>query len=408
MLGVCIAFMYEDSLGERSRFSDYIAVLPFWENQSKFWKDNEKEWLKGSEVDFLGGTDDTEVLRGFKKSVLPILDEFSLLKREYFTYDNFKRAMSIVSSRAFEIDAYRELALVPFADMFDHSLSAHVQFETNYTVCIECGSYQPCEHDRGEENSDDDDDSIMQKIKPIQNHISNDDKEDTCDLLLTKAVTPGEELFNSYGDLGNGVLVSRYGFAIPQNTHSRVRLARELYMYKHFDKPRRVWWKKNSVDAIDRVMNLLSDDENFNVDDEEDGHSFYLNTLNLSSTGIPSVGVLIFLLLLTASDSQFDKLKSVASDSWQDIAQKVGSMQGCNVTLLNASHISAACDLGINACIRRQKKLQFTITSTISDTPSETVHMSRLQISEIVRAEEHDMINKGIASFESIKHKITN
>ena len=105
------------------------------ENQSRFWDDTEKEWLAGTEVEFLGGTDESEILDVYSSSVLPILDKFEILKREYFTYENFKRAMSIVSSRAFEIDAYRELALVPFADMFDHEISAHVTIR-NELLCL--------------------------------------------------------------------------------------------------------------------------------------------------------------------------------------------------------------------------------------------------------------------------------
>ena len=400
MLGVCIAYMHEDSKGETTRFKEYLAVLPGWENQSRFWSDTEKQWLAGSEVEFLGGVDESEILNVYSSSVLPILDEFEILQKGYFTYENFKRSMSIVSSRAFEIDAYRELALVPFADMFDHEISAHVQFETNYSVCIDCGSYQPCDHDREEKNSTDNDD-IMPHIKPIMNHSS--EEQDTCDLVLTKTVEVEEQIYNSYGDLGNGVLLSRYGFELPLNPYSRVRLARELYMNKRIDKSRRRWWKRNCVDAIDRILNQLSDEENFEADDEEDGHSFHLNTLTLSWSGTPSIGLLAFLLLLTASESQFNSLTSTAPDAWYEMAQKVKSMQDFSVNCLSYNaHILEACELGINACIRRRKRLLPIVPSnTIS--ASETVQQSRLAIATEVKAQEDDIIDKGEIMFLTIK-----
>ena len=155
------------------------------------------------------------------------------------------------------------------------------------------------------------------------------------------------------------------------------------------------WWKHNCADAIDRILNELSDEENFEVDDEEDGHSFHLNTLNLSSSGTPSIGLLTFLLLLTAPESQYNRLTSGAPDAWHEMAQKVKSMQEAFFNHLSYNaHIIEACELGIGACIRRGNRL-LPIAQSNLITPSETVQTSRHAIAIEVKVQEGDIIDRG-------------
>ena len=57
VLGVCLAYMYETSLGDESWCAPYLAVLPEREEQPRFWNETEKNILRGTEVDLGSGLD---------------------------------------------------------------------------------------------------------------------------------------------------------------------------------------------------------------------------------------------------------------------------------------------------------------------------------------------------------------
>src|SRR5271169_4163594 len=68
----------------------------------------------------------------------------------------FRRAYTLVSSRAFWVDAYHGLALVPVADAFNHTEEHHVHLETDWEVCRICGALNSCPHDGDEPDLDHD------------------------------------------------------------------------------------------------------------------------------------------------------------------------------------------------------------------------------------------------------------
>ena len=95
------------------------------------------------------------------------------------TLDLFLWSYSIVSSRAFQIDTYHSLSLVPLADLFDHSDEHDVVFESDTSVCATCGSFDECTHDAGAKAS---------RERKADDYI--------CDLVTNSDVAAGQKVFN--------------------------------------------------------------------------------------------------------------------------------------------------------------------------------------------------------------------
>jgi hypothetical protein len=196
---------------------------------------------------------------------------------EYYNFDSFCKTSTLVASRAFEVDAYHDNAMVPFADIFNHkSGNEHVHFETDYDVCDACGALDYCEHryfdgensdnsddswddvddnaeediedsegeDDGEQDDgdvddeeDDESDKELQDLEALEKEgvdfwKDDDDDEDpvkdTCDLVMGRPAKKGEELFNTYGEHPNVVLLSKYGFCEEENSNDFVTVDEDM------------------------------------------------------------------------------------------------------------------------------------------------------------------------------------
>ncbi|OUM55207.1 hypothetical protein BVG19_g4701 [[Candida] boidinii] len=186
MTALVIAFLYEKSQGEKSPWYDYINSINYYTDDEKkqylvapcLWEDNEKSLLIGTEAEILGITDPEEVERNFAisiqfakdvKDILPIPFELSLEKGDNDENKNkfhlFTAITFAIVSRAFSVDRYHEIALVPAADLFNHDSYGreNVHFETVGDVCKYCGKYRDCDHVDSDNESiaaaeDDDDD----------------------------------------------------------------------------------------------------------------------------------------------------------------------------------------------------------------------------------------------------------
>ncbi|ORY84469.1 hypothetical protein BCR37DRAFT_397841 [Protomyces lactucae-debilis] len=247
MVAVCLAFLYEKYLGPESPWHAYIAMMPEKVPISKLWTESQRHLLRGTEVQVVGGTTLSDFKHMFKSEVMPFLKSHDALLSEFvrtLTFESFCYGMSVVGSRAFEVDAFHNLALCPFADMLDHTLDEHVHFTTQYEVCEVCGEADGCAHaempsdaemgsDHGQDNEmGDDAESTGAWSDSGSSTVSLDNNsDDLCDLVTTRTVDAGSEVYNTYGDCGNDVLLARYGFALANNRHDRLSLwaeARDL------------------------------------------------------------------------------------------------------------------------------------------------------------------------------------
>lgn len=107
----------------------------------------------------------------------------NVLKKEHFTLEDYKWALATIWSRSFdvEIDGQQVRVLPPFADMFNHSITAvekHL-FDPN-SRCLRCITYS--------------------------------------------SFAPGDQIFINYGPFPNHKLLRLYGFALQNNPHDHVEL----------------------------------------------------------------------------------------------------------------------------------------------------------------------------------------
>lgn len=201
---------------------------------------------------------------------------------EDYSFEKFLKVTTLISSRAFQVDAYHENALVPFADLFNHDQKEHVHFETEFDVCDACGVLEYCEHQyldmlesdeereemerellengdadedeeivegEGEEDiedeSDEEEEEEEDEMEEMDTELpdleeleeagvnfwdsasSDDTKIDTCDMILDRDVLKNEEVFNTYGDHPNIALLSKYGFCFDDNKNDYVSVSED-------------------------------------------------------------------------------------------------------------------------------------------------------------------------------------
>lgn len=111
-----------------------------------------------------------------------------------------------------------------------------------------------------------------QEQQSSQPKLFDDDKPidaDACvDIVLHHSAKQGDELFNTYGDFSNAVLLSKYGFVIPGNTNDIVSLGMEFIRLKKKKQYSRMfsWWEAEGYDAVRDLLHTSKHD-----DDHEHG-----------------------------------------------------------------------------------------------------------------------------------------
>lgn len=124
--------------------------------------------------------------------------------------EDFIRAYSLVSSRAFYVDNYHGLCMVPLADAFNHHFEPCVCLQADDVVCDVCGSYQECPHD------------LETSSVPLHTRPGRGTCEEAVEMVATGCVEAEDEIFNTYGSLSNARLLAEYGFSLEANEDDRV------------------------------------------------------------------------------------------------------------------------------------------------------------------------------------------
>ncbi|KAI9057295.1 SET domain-containing protein [Trametes sanguinea] len=220
VLSLSLALYSEMLRGAESKWHPYLRSLPstpvpiarLWGDPHAFPEDADAQeasrWIQGTEIqrelqDEDGSPLMEETHAFYKGEVQPLLDSLGFSTSMH----DFLHAYSLVCSRAFLVDAYHGLSMVPVADAFNHVNENHVQLASEFDVCPVCGSLSECPHDR--------DDSAMQPPTSISLQPLSVDSSDTVEMVTVRSIPPHSEIFNTYGaDLGNASLLARYGFAL--------------------------------------------------------------------------------------------------------------------------------------------------------------------------------------------------
>lgn len=156
MHSVVISFIYELSAGEKSPWYDYISTIDPKDEQEDLsnipiclWTEEEKLMLKNTECDLLGMLSSSELIQFYIECIrfahinakyvdvpdvfiveLPEDDadqESFLIKNHFKKVSLFAKYVQTVISRAFGVDEYHGLSLVPGADLFNHIAPALIE-----------------------------------------------------------------------------------------------------------------------------------------------------------------------------------------------------------------------------------------------------------------------------------------
>ncbi|XP_030551347.1 ribosomal lysine N-methyltransferase 3 [Rhodamnia argentea] len=238
-LGLSVALMYEKSLGETSHWAGYLQLLPDKQCLPLVWSlDEVDRLLPGTELHKTVREDKALIYDDWKECILPLLDSRLLkLDLEYFGPEHYFAAKSLVSSRSFEIDDYHGYGMVPLADLFNHktgaedvnftSVSSHGESDDDSDYCDDYPDADISEDGNGQLIQDLDTNSTgnMERRPPVT-------KEDPAvlEMILVKDVNAGDEVYNTYGTLGNAALLHRYGFTEENNPYDIVNIDIELVL----------------------------------------------------------------------------------------------------------------------------------------------------------------------------------
>ncbi|POW21556.1 hypothetical protein PSHT_02217 [Puccinia striiformis] len=179
--------------------------------------------------------------------------------------EEFVKGYTIVSSRAFQIDNYHSLGLVPIADLYDHSDQPDVQLVSQDLVCDQCGSIGECVHDN-----------------PCIGLVNQKDEYlDTVELVSIHPLIGSSKptiVYNTYGNLSNSRLMTEYGFMIQGNQYDRLYFNNTEIVDLKDDQA-----LKTTFQALIKAGLFTSNDETDqtlvgNVDEDSDGSSLYLDS----------------------------------------------------------------------------------------------------------------------------------
>lgn len=184
--GLSIALMYELALGVKSAWYGYLQSLPEVVDIPLFWS--------REQINLLGLVDESLCMKVFNDKKT-ISDEYRTVVRDFlemnedvfkyqdldihgpkFSLDSFKHATALATSRAYEVDYFHGISMVPFIDLFNHSSDEHAHFECEASVCPECGEfYCDCAEDDGAISGEDE--SVIDGDEFGTPHAGSDDEE---------------------------------------------------------------------------------------------------------------------------------------------------------------------------------------------------------------------------------------
>lgn len=98
---------------------------------------------------------------------------------------------------------------------FNHIQENHVHLESDYNVCLKCGSLDECPHDR---EGDDHAATPTTPSSTICIHVH-----DCYEMVINTVVPPFSEVYNTYGEtLSNAELLCQYGFVLEANENDTI------------------------------------------------------------------------------------------------------------------------------------------------------------------------------------------
>lgn len=320
--GLCVAVMYERSLGSESPWAGYLQILPFSEPLPLLWTlDEVDSLLRGTELHQTIKEDKELIYEDWKQCILPLVhsEEFTL-DPNYFRVEDYFAAKSLVASRSFQIDDYFGFGMVPLADLFNHKTGAEDVHFTSAPSLDE--SDESAESVTDDENDCNDEEQIPtpQPEENVSSARSNDEgssdgRNSECsedmtgnpvvlEMILVKDVKAGTEVFNTYGSMGNAALLHRYGFTELDNPYDIVNIdldlvvqwSSSLFSGRHRRSRLSLWRKLGHAGCVSQ-------------------NSEYFE---ISFDGEPQLELLILLYVILLSEEDYLKLDLISATSRND------------------------------------------------------------------------------------------
>ncbi|TPX37021.1 hypothetical protein SmJEL517_g00802 [Synchytrium microbalum] len=293
VLGLSLSVMFEITQGVNSPWHEYLMTMPEREDIPLFWSDTDLTELASTDLESKLAKDKILLKADWTDNIVPILEaNQDLFPPTVYSYDFFLRAMSLVTSRAFQVDAYHGDSMVPLADIFNHKTAGeHVHIESDADVCLICGSNCECEHVMEAQDMDvdaesldvedgeapelldessviGDDDDEWDDVSSENNKYESEEEDDIGDTLqmrIIKCCSRNTEVFNTYGSHNNTTLLSRYAFTEPNNPyditcipwHNIITVLSSHLPPKHLKRVE--WWQQ--------VCESLADNDDVDITD---------------------------------------------------------------------------------------------------------------------------------------------
>ncbi|PIN13198.1 hypothetical protein CDL12_14184 [Handroanthus impetiginosus] len=193
--------------------------------------------------------------------------------------------------------------MVPLADLFDHKTAAEDVHFTSVSSSSESDSGTENGKRDANDEKDGDDEAIASDSHSETEAFDGSDLElatsgdDTTsmEMIIVKDVRAGDEVFNTYGSLGNAALLHRYGFTEPDNPFDILNIdldivvqwSLSLFSRRH-RRRRLLLWRK-----LDYSGCVSQDSESFEI-------SFHAE---------PQVELLVLLCIMLLPEDEFHELE---------------------------------------------------------------------------------------------------
>ncbi|PIN16583.1 hypothetical protein CDL12_10763 [Handroanthus impetiginosus] len=192
---------------------------------------------------------------------------------------------------------------------FNHKTAAEDVHFTSVSSCSESDSDADNGKRDANDQNDGDDEAIARKIRGVTDIHSETEAFDGSDLelatsgdditsmemMIVKDVKAGDEVFNTYGSLGNAALLHRYGFTEPDNPFDILNIdldiviqwSLSLFSCRHSRRRLSLWRKLNYSGCVSQNSECFE----------------------ISFDGEPQVELLVLLYIMLLPDDEFHELE---------------------------------------------------------------------------------------------------
>ncbi|KAG2101297.1 uncharacterized protein F5147DRAFT_313989 [Suillus discolor] len=228
-VGLILCMMWEEAQGNQGKWITYLASLPTQFDTPIFWSDEELQELQGTAVVDKIGRDEAE--RDYHEKLTPAIktrpDLFPSDKiNTWYTLHQYHITGSRILSRSFNVERWEGEIEQEAEHVTEEDSNEDTQANTSVGSAMDVDDSGDGGGAVGEESSDRDSDdeeiedtsdiamvpmadilnarydSVNAKLFYEKHHLQ---------MVTTKPIKAGEQIFNTYGDLPNSDLLRRYG-----------------------------------------------------------------------------------------------------------------------------------------------------------------------------------------------------